>query len=413
MEETAKFHIFEDCVYAYEYALAHRELAAMSGVEAFPSGLADGIVELAVPPLEIGGLARRLAYYDHIQCNGHSTATFQKTLSGVSGAIASSSGKAYMTHWIYPYKGKFHPQMIRGLLNVMGVQEGETVLDPMTGSGTVNVEASLMGINSVGIDCSPIGILASRVKCALLTERAARAFVDAIPATPPGAQERRGLERFTETAVSPATPTSSSIADDAVRLLEFEALSISQLPGKDFETVWKKMAGFYRDTAREASQTVTTLGITLGKSEVRLGDARELDLPDDSVDGIITSPPYAIALDYVSRNTLQLERLGYRLDDMYERTIGLRGKAKERADTYYVDLDSAIHEMYRVLRPGRFCVVVIGDTRFDGKLLPTIQRAILFGEAAGFSLAENMRKVSAGRFGLFRTESMLLFRKPN
>jgi len=42
----------------------------------------------------------------------------------------------YLTHWIYPYKGKFHPQMIRALLNIIGL-EGDTVCDPFSGSGTI------------------------------------------------------------------------------------------------------------------------------------------------------------------------------------------------------------------------------------------------------------------------------------
>src|SRR5687767_3439516 len=25
----------------------------------------------------------------------------------------------YLTHWIYPYRGKFHPQMVRALLNIL------------------------------------------------------------------------------------------------------------------------------------------------------------------------------------------------------------------------------------------------------------------------------------------------------
>ena len=47
----------------------------------------------------------------------------------------------YATHGLFPYRGKFHPQMIKGLMNVMGLKPGDTVLDPMMGSGTVLVEA--------------------------------------------------------------------------------------------------------------------------------------------------------------------------------------------------------------------------------------------------------------------------------
>ena len=61
----------------------------------------------------------------------------------------------YATHGLFPYRGKFHPQLIKGLLNILGIEKGETLLDPMAGSGTANVEAALMGINSMACDVSP------------------------------------------------------------------------------------------------------------------------------------------------------------------------------------------------------------------------------------------------------------------
>lgn len=75
----------------------------------------------------------------------------------------------YATHGLFPYRGKFHPQMIKGLINIMGVKPGDTVLDPMTGSGTVNIEAALMGINSVGIDSSPFCEFMTKAKIDGLT----------------------------------------------------------------------------------------------------------------------------------------------------------------------------------------------------------------------------------------------------
>src|SRR5258708_29150760 len=34
----------------------------------------------------------------------------------------------YATHGLYPYRGKFHPQMIKGIFNAIGLKRGETVL---------------------------------------------------------------------------------------------------------------------------------------------------------------------------------------------------------------------------------------------------------------------------------------------
>lgn len=61
----------------------------------------------------------------------------------------------YATHSLFPYRGKFHPQLIKGIINIIGVKKGETLLDPMCGSGTLNIEAALMGINSYAADISP------------------------------------------------------------------------------------------------------------------------------------------------------------------------------------------------------------------------------------------------------------------
>ncbi len=45
--------------------------------------------------------------------------------------------------------------MIKGLINVMGLKPGDILLDPMMGSGTVLIEACLMGIKTIGFDASP------------------------------------------------------------------------------------------------------------------------------------------------------------------------------------------------------------------------------------------------------------------
>jgi tRNA (guanine10-N2)-dimethyltransferase len=52
--------------------------------------------------------------------------------------------------------------MVRGILNVVGVGPGKSMLDPMMGSGTVLIEAALLGADSVGFDISPF--------CAFMTE---------------------------------------------------------------------------------------------------------------------------------------------------------------------------------------------------------------------------------------------------
>lgn len=75
----------------------------------------------------------------------------------------------YASHGLFPYRGKFHPQMVKALINIIGVKPGGTLLDPMMGSGTVPVEASLMGIKSIGIDSSPFCRFMAQAKCGAMT----------------------------------------------------------------------------------------------------------------------------------------------------------------------------------------------------------------------------------------------------
>ena len=75
---------------------------------------------------------------------------------------------AYAFHNLYPYKGKFYPRVVRTLINAFKLNSQSLLLDPFNGSGTTTHEASLMGIKSVGIDVTPMGIVLSSLKNDLL-----------------------------------------------------------------------------------------------------------------------------------------------------------------------------------------------------------------------------------------------------
>jgi tRNA (guanine10-N2)-dimethyltransferase len=47
-----------------------------------------------------------------------------------------------------------YPKFARGLVNLSRVKEGEVLLDPFCGTGSVLIEASIIGINTIGMDIS-------------------------------------------------------------------------------------------------------------------------------------------------------------------------------------------------------------------------------------------------------------------
>ncbi len=75
-------------------------------------------------------------------------------------------------HRLHPYKGKFIPQLVEYFLNNkkdefktdVYFKEGDIVLDPFSGSGTTMVQASEMGMHSIGVDVSAFNALIGNVK---------------------------------------------------------------------------------------------------------------------------------------------------------------------------------------------------------------------------------------------------------
>ena len=75
----------------------------------------------------------------------------------------------YITHYMHPYKGRFHPKMVRALLNYIYPEEEGTAMDNFAGCGTTLVEATWMGLDSRGVDINPLSVLMSQVKCDALS----------------------------------------------------------------------------------------------------------------------------------------------------------------------------------------------------------------------------------------------------
>lgn len=83
--------------------------------------------------------------------------------SGVSYWIDSPNGRHEYTHSLFRFPAKLHVPVVRWALNTYG-RKGSLILDPFTGSGTVQVEALVKGVSSVGIDVDPLACLIAKVK---------------------------------------------------------------------------------------------------------------------------------------------------------------------------------------------------------------------------------------------------------
>ena len=282
--------LFDNVQFIYELALAQLELKSLGVNFEVTNGLRE--FKLLKEPEDVETLKRKLAYFKLIK--GEYTNYFYIVKKNRTRSV-----NQYLTHWIYPYKGKFHPQMIRALLNIIGLNKGDTVLDPFIGSGTTAVEAQLLGINCVGIDISPLCVLQSRVK----TES-----IEVLPEILEWKNEilkKVGVNLFNldDKALYKAI---DSISNENVRnfylMAKLVAVSDNIRRKKDFTKSFKKNLDLMILSVKDYVDIVKELNLKLGKIDIKVGDSRNLPLEDNSIDGIVTSPPYSIALDYVSND---------------------------------------------------------------------------------------------------------------
>ncbi len=108
-----------------------------------------------------------------------------------------------------------------------------------------------------------------------------------------------------------------------------------------------------------------------GKVYLRKGDARNLDfIPDSSIDLICTHPPYANIIHYSEDMNIPEDLSNFDVPNFLNQ------------------MKSVASESYRVLKPGKFCAVLMGDTRQKGHVVPMSFETMRIFENVGFKTKE-------------------------
>ncbi|MEM2100327.1 MAG: DNA methyltransferase [Thermoproteota archaeon] len=139
-----------------------------------------------------------------------------------------------------------------------------------------------------------------------------------------------------------------------------------------------------------------------------LGDARNLDkISDNSIDLIATHPPYAHIISY-SEPQVEGDLSALPFED------------------YLKQMSIVAKEAYRVLKPRKYCAILIGDTRKHKHYIPIAYRVMQAFLDAGFILKEDIIKLQWNTkttrekwnkksydFYLIVHEHLYIFRKPS
>lgn len=393
-------------------------------VELFPS--VNELFELELAHLEYKSLSdeqllERTAYIKSVNNKFSKHYLLYSNNSEKIRADRSSATKAYFeegqfstgyaTHGLFPYRGKFHPQLIKGILNILNVQKGDVVLDPMAGSGTTNIEAALMGIDSMAIDVSPFCQFMIKTKYEALT-------IDLKLLEQTKIENKKLFDFFKQgdvlNRISKISDANKTKIINLAFLAFLDALGYSKRVAKsNHEQLFDKVLPRYIETVKSFLSNQYFEQKKIGNLEILSdSDALNIKLESNSVDCVITSPPYSFAIDYVENDKEQLEFLGCDTNELKNKLIGLKGKTKtKKLENYFADMDSFCLQVSKVLKKGKYFVLIIGSNINQTGGIRLEEKVIDSAKKYDMTLVKSILKPIKGMRNTMKEEFVLIFQK--
>ncbi len=282
----------------------------------------------------------------------------------------------------FPLKEAFSRHLVVMLLRSLWMGKGDRVLDPFCGKGTTLLACKELGVDAVGYEVHPLFLFLSRVELRdyepASLRRAGEELLSAPfrpPSTPPpeflkrffppGAlqdllffrerimEREEGEREFLLTALALAAAESSWAFRDG-GVLKVRKRRVPPLR----EALARRMGWMCDDLEK-----LETRGASLSVVE---GDAREMEVEEESFDAVITSPPYPGKLEYASAYRLEQEILGLP-PPRPERLLGVRtkdGGPSFDCEAYLEDLSKVVEKLYQACVEGGEVAVVVSDGCF-------------------------------------------------
>ena len=392
---------------------------------------------------------------------------------------ATDSTNGSRADW-FPFYAGYSSRFVEDVCAYLKLPERARLLDPWLGSGTTAEVAVAHGYRIRGFDINPAMLVVAKARTLAsgsehqlldMLERVATLYAGSVAATRAGADERDGLRqwlvgesaarlRLLERAVARTCGLAASglapvrwrhleRASPAAAALYVALFRVFRRCLRGFETsnpTWIKVpdeterielssgalihqfereVGFLLRELRKESQHVPRA--PRGACSIRRASSLHLPMAAETVDAIISSPPYCTRIDYVQATLPELALLGCHkrtwLRRLREEMIGtptLRGHkvgmSKAWGDTcaaflgsvgshhskasatyylryfrqYFASAHKSLREIRRVLRRGGHCVLVVQDSYYKEirNDLPTIY--IEMAEPLGLHLTQRL-----------------------
>jgi DNA modification methylase len=351
----------------------------------------------------------------------------------------------YLTHKFHSYPARFIPQIPLSFIKIF-TKEGDTVLDPMCGGGTTLVEAFLNNRNSIGVDINPLSVLISKVKTTLLNEEEMK-YLD---------YKLKKMKRYIDLDFNRSSENALELPNRKISKV-FNKIVLSKLESiRDYiedikeegyidsydltrvafsQTIWSFVEnGVGEDVDEQFFRTVNMYLNQLRIMQNRIkkipqvkvikGDSRLLPIENAKIDLIVTSPPYVNALDYYRTHMYNMLWLGMDFSELKRYEIGghshfINNRFRLLSE-YLGDMLRSMIEMNRVLKIGKYCVIVVGNSSLEYELIESHKFFEDFSKDIGFKPVKTIfrnidttRKYLNNNVGQINDEFIIVLKKEN
>ena len=404
---------------------------------------------------------------------------FDTIANGELFSLGLSNKTTALTHGMHRFPAKYIPQ-IPGWVMDEFAETGDVVLDPFCGSGTTLVEGLLRSRKTIGVDCDPLACMIARAKTAAVNPARFRRLGSELrqtwrqPATqliPPMPDLTNFDHWFSRNAwgklqslLASTTALDASAEEFNCLLCVFSSI-LRRVSNADDQTQKTYVSGtlkkippeveglFYRalEKALVGLQELALLRRASSEAIVIQGDAIDMQLPSQSVDLIVTSPPYLDSVDYMYNFMLEYFWLGPLLGVQDRRTFnrmrrGVTGAKNPISKTapalpkalndlisesditphrvaatrsYCDNMARHFHSAAKTLKLGGYYFLVMGNSQTRKGVLPmhdclirlAADAGFIFEKAFGYRIRRHYMKFPrAGRGGIITMDWVIALR---
>ncbi|HIH16093.1 MAG TPA: hypothetical protein HA252_01675 [Candidatus Diapherotrites archaeon] len=365
-------------------------------------------------------------------------------------AVTFTPNKREPIHnWFY-YKEGFS----RGLVDycIDRYRMEEPVLDPFCGSGTTLLACKQRGLMSVGIDVSPLALLAARAKTHAYDLEGLRNAVLELKKLKPEFKGNPPKQDWVRKLFYAKTLENilfykeriEEMKDELIR--DFLLLGLVDTAGRVANAVkaggslrrekkpplpvkklfFSKLKFMYRDLKK--SPPAPERGLPAVEPEAVESDARKTSFVENHFGGLITSPPYLNKIEYTTVYKMELALFFKAQETRLRAFIGEEAADEGGAPAtgaglppiaraYFEDLEKVLRNCLPALKPGAKAVFNIAGGCFPDQLVESDQLLAELGQRVGFKPVEIIpcRKIQCHALRSMKTgtvnESLVVFEK--